>query len=209
MKSDWMPVIINKTCTNCKKVLPATSEYFPLDNRNRTGLKARCRNCVAQYHKEHYLAIKEQKKPARREYYKKNRVELVKKAVEWNKVYRREHPDNIRKSAKRRAALKRSLPQDLTFEQWETAKKYFKFSCAYCGSGKGPLEQDHFWPLTMGGGYTKFNIVPSCKSCNSSKGNRPFGQWYRESIVYSKKREDKIYKYFIQLAAGEIEGKEA
>ena len=35
----------DKPCTKCGKVLPATRECFCLDNRNRTGLAGRCREC--------------------------------------------------------------------------------------------------------------------------------------------------------------------
>ncbi len=37
------------------------------------------------------------------------------------------------------------------------------------------LELDHFVPLARGGAHTEYNLVPACRSCNSSKGDRdPF-----------------------------------
>lgn len=43
-------------------------------------------------------------------------------------------------------------------------------SCLYC---EGPAEAaDHFNPITRGGLNCRENIVPACKSCNSSKNNR-------------------------------------
>jgi 5-methylcytosine-specific restriction endonuclease McrA len=70
----------------------------------------------------------------------------------------------------------------------------FDNKCAYCGKEK-PLAQDHFVPLSKGGEYTNNNIICSCKSCNSSKSDKDFFEWYPEQLFYSKEREAKILKY--------------
>ncbi len=57
------------------------------------------------------------------------------------------------------------------------------------------LHQDHFIPLTKGGGYTKENIIPACRSCNASKQNADFEEWYPQYEYYSKEREQKILDY--------------
>ena len=94
----------------------------------------------------------------------------------------------------RRRAKKKSLPATLTDQQWDSAREYFNNCCAYCGKEK-PLEKDHFLALSNDGPYTEDNIVPACKSCNSSKGNRPFSAWYPMHRYFSKKRESNIFKY--------------
>lgn len=35
----------NKPCTKCGETFPETKEFFCLDNRNKSGLAGRCRNC--------------------------------------------------------------------------------------------------------------------------------------------------------------------
>jgi len=64
-----------------------------------------------------------------------------------------------------------SLPNTLTAEEWVQIKKQFKHRCIYCGEKK-PLTHEHIIPLSRGGGFTKDNILPACKECNSRRGNR-------------------------------------
>lgn len=94
----------------------------------------------------------------------------------------------------RRIARKRKLDSTLTPEQWQRCKKHFDNKCAYCGLEK-PLEQEHFIPVARGGEYTHNNIVPCCRNCNPSKGDKDFFIWYPQQSYYSKVREKKILKY--------------
>jgi len=48
-------------------------------------------------------------------------------------------------------------------------------NCYYCGcddSELNPLTLDHVVPRSKGGSNKMSNKVPSCRSCNSSKGNK-------------------------------------
>jgi 5-methylcytosine-specific restriction endonuclease McrA len=48
--------------------------------------------------------------------------------------------------------------------------------CAYCGTGVedgAQLTLDHIRPWSKGGCNHATNLVTSCKTCNSSRGNRP------------------------------------
>ena len=60
----------------------------------------------------------------------------------------------------------------LTPEEWEQVLKSYDYRCAYCGS-KENIQMDHIIPVSKNGPTTKHNIVPACRSCNMSKGNRP------------------------------------
>lgn len=44
--------LIEKRCTGCKKVYPATSEYFRKDYKGKNGLGARCKGCSRKASKE-------------------------------------------------------------------------------------------------------------------------------------------------------------
>jgi len=44
--------------------------------------------------------------------------------------------------------------------------------CAYCSRTGVPLEADHFHPPSRGGAETVENVVPACRRCNGSKGNK-------------------------------------
>jgi len=90
---------------------------------------------------------------------------------------------------------KKNLVAKFYKKDWKEALEYFDNKCAYCGSEKGTLEMDHFIPLSKGGEFTKNNVIPSCKTCNCSKNNKYFKEWYHKQEFYSEEREKKICKY--------------
>jgi 5-methylcytosine-specific restriction endonuclease McrA len=67
---------------------------------------------------------------------------------------------------------------DLTDEQWAALRDAWG-GCAYCGSGGVPLQKDCVLALSRGGRYTLANVVPACRSCNSSKCNSETTTWMR------------------------------
>lgn len=209
-----------KVCYSCKRSLPATTEYFSKHSKERDGLRGQCKECKAKEakryraeHREQRLAYNKQYKTNHpgfirmvkrrryqkcreviseqgKRYYQKNREIILAKTKE----YRQENPEMIRLQSHRREARKRDLPHTLTVKQWREIKSIFNNSCAYCGEKK-PLTQDHFFPLSKGGEYTRNNIIPACKTCNSSKNaNEPFS-WYSKQPFYSKLRERKIMNH--------------
>ena len=112
----------------------------------------------------------------------------------YHKQYAKDHSDEYHIRNQRRYAMKLSLPASLTLQQWESIKLNFNNKCCYCGK-ELPLEMEHFIPVTSAGEYTINNIIPSCKSCNCSKSNKVFKDWYPTYKDYSKKREDIILKF--------------
>lgn len=83
---------------------------------------------------------------------------------------------------------------ELTEKQWEFAKMYFNGKCCYCGN-YGDLTKDHVKPLNEDGKLTASNVVPCCKSCNSSKKANEMLSWYQKQPFYDKSRVQKIYDY--------------
>lgn len=120
-----------------------------------------------------------------------------------NKTYRKENRDIVNRcktlTENRRRSAKRKLKSDFTVKEWEFCKAEFGGKCAYCGKSSKQLCQDHFFPLSKGGEYTKRNIIPSCRSCNSRKGNKTFSEWYNNDKSYSRKREQTIINYLQKL----------
>ena len=110
------------------------------------------------------------------------------------KKYQKEHLQKYNLYSQKRRSLKKQLAATLTIQQWENIKFNFDNKCCYCGK-KLSLEMEHFIPITNNGEYTLNNIIPSCKSCNSSKGAKDFFKWYPKYKNYSKKRENIILKF--------------
>jgi 5-methylcytosine-specific restriction endonuclease McrA len=93
------------------------------------------------------------------------------------RAWREANPEKARVQGQRRRARKAALPSTFTAKQWKVAKAYFDNQCAYCDKPLKRVHQEHFIPLSKGGGYTRRNIVPSCPSCNLSKNNHDPLDW--------------------------------
>lgn len=119
---------------------------------------------------------------------------------EYNKQYVQSHKDYFVQAVHKRNARIQQLPATLTQQEWEEAKAEFNYKCAYCGQPTDRLTQDHVIPVSKGGGYTKINIIPACKSCNSSKHTTPLLEWYKRQTFYSEDRYEHIAEY-LQRAA--------
>jgi len=74
------------------------------------------------------------------------------------------------------------LPTGFTRKDWKAALEYFDHKCAYCGDELTKAEQDHFIPASSGGGYTKDNIVPACRNCNSDKRAKNPIDWLSSQV---------------------------
>ena len=89
----------------------------------------------------------------------------------------------VRNSRKARAARRRKrriagATHDLTEVQW-TALREAWAGCAYCGATGVSLQRDCVLPISRGGRYTLDNVVPACRSCNTSKCNGEVTSWLR------------------------------
>lgn len=58
----------------------------------------------------------------------------------------------------------------------------FEGMCAYCGA---PADTwDHIYPVSRGGKTTPGNILPACRSCNSSKGDQDVCDWIERMGIH-------------------------
>jgi 5-methylcytosine-specific restriction endonuclease McrA len=82
------------------------------------------------------------------------------------------------RAARRRKRRMDRVEHDLSVAQW-TALKAAWGGCAYCGASSTPLQRDCVLALSRGGRYTLGNVVPVCRSCNTSKCNAEVTGWLR------------------------------
>lgn len=163
------------------------------------------RERLLEQKKEYYEQNREKKLKYREKYYQVNKGNLIKysrkyyqrnkdRIAEYNKDYYEKNKEKAFEYAIKRKHRIRKLPCSLTLSEWKDTKDYFDNRCAYCGSDE-ELTQEHFIPLSKGGEYTVNNIIPACRSCNCSKQDKCFFEWYPEQEFYSKERERAILKY--------------
>ena len=124
-------------------------------------------------------AYPEKIKASRAAYYKTHLKQTKVRQMLWKKA-NRDHVNgyartwskaNLEKRStcnQRRRALKRGAPGSHTTEQWLALIIEYDHKCAYCRDAKS-LTRDHVIPLSCGGSNDISNIVPACRSCNSSK----------------------------------------
>jgi 5-methylcytosine-specific restriction endonuclease McrA len=82
------------------------------------------------------------------------------------------------RAARRRKRRMDRVEHDLSDEQWTELKAAWA-GCAYCGAADQQLQRDCVLALSRGGRYTLDNIVPACRSCNTSKCNDEVTGWLR------------------------------
>lgn len=173
----------------------ATSSARYRENPERVNTAARIWNKAnpekaKSTSKKWYESNSEWSKAAARAWYEANPEQAKATAKAWSNA----NHEKTRQYTQGRKAIKRSLTSSLTVTQWEEIKQHFNNACCYCGEEK-TLHQEHFLALSKGGEYTHNNIVPACKSCNSSKNNNTFFEWYPKYKHYSKKRGKLILDY--------------
>lgn len=103
------------------------------------------------------------------------------KISESGRRYREANKDKYRAWKCSRYAKKQELPATLTADEWrEILDRHFG-RCHYCGKKTEELEQEHMKPVSKGGGYTKENIVPACRSCNGSKYTKSYKEFIKNN----------------------------
>jgi 5-methylcytosine-specific restriction endonuclease McrA len=82
------------------------------------------------------------------------------------------------RAARRRKRRMDRVEHDLSDAQWIGLKRAWG-GCAYCRAVDTPLQRDCVLALSRGGRYTLANVVPACRSCNTSKCNHEVTGWLR------------------------------
>lgn len=98
----------------------------------------------------------------------------------YDKEYYRNNPYKQISLNARRRAQKKKVVSDMSVGKWLEILKEYDNRCAYCFGAEhevGVITQDHLIPLFHGGTDTSDNIIPACRSCNSSKGIMNLKEW--------------------------------
>jgi HNH endonuclease len=176
---------------NTKRYYEKNKEYVL--NRNKMWWKSN-KDRIKVSRLKYRLLNADKIKDYKTQYYKDNREKVYETVENWRKNNLEKSRYIRKKSKHKRRLITSDLISDFTEEEWEKCKKHFDNKCCYCGYGDS-LEQEHFIPVSKYGGYTVTNILPSCRSCNASKYNNSFEDWYPSFRHFSKERNLKIINY--------------
>jgi len=165
-----------RTCGVCKAEnnRKYNREYMACKRANRTPEERRADLVrLKQWKIDNPEKIAAQKRRNYHRWSPEKKTEHSRRYRKNNVVWKAKNPGSSngdrRGQKQRRKAREKSLPATLTAEQWKETLEFFGYLCAYCGEEWE--HQDHFVPLSKGGGYTQDNIVPSCVECNLSKSS--------------------------------------
>ena len=136
-----------KECSTCGKTKPATKEYFYVDERKKDGLYSLCKPCHAD---------------AKKRWTKRNRDKVLEIKRNWYYTATG-RLNKIRGSAKARGKY---FDLDLQYYKDNCWDK----PCHYCGANTENGVDRKNNDL----GYINENVVPSCASCNASKGTMSY-----------------------------------
>jgi hypothetical protein len=138
------------------------------------------------------------------------------KALETQRRVYQNNPAAARERCRRRRewrrAARRHALQPLTQQQISARFALWGDRCAFCGvdskdprnHGHDRLTIEHVLALTKGGLDESSNTIPSCYSCNCSKGNSPVETWYRSQPFFSDLRWRKIQRHCPAAVIGQL-----
>lgn len=97
-------------------------------------------------------------------------------------AWRHKNPEKVAVIKARRRARKIGVEvENFTAEQLAERWALFDNRCAYCGDAA--TQKDHFVPISKGGSHSLKNLVPACRSCNSSKKDADPWLWLSKRAV--------------------------
>jgi len=182
-----------KHCKYCGNDLPI--EAFDIRRASKDGRSFKCKTCSRAYNKQRYqenpAPVKERairwaaENPERRveirtasadRHAEENRA----KGREYGRRMRREDPTRARLVGRLYAKLRRerllSIEGTVSLEEISALLLRAGGLCVYCSRPRS-LTIDHFNPVVHGGAGSIENLIPCCKSCNSSKSARDGADW--------------------------------
>lgn len=173
-------------CARCKQDLPVS--HFGYDRSRSDGLFSYCRECAYKNTRKYIKKKERYYKEYHRQYRIANRHR--RKYVPYAEMTEQQKEDRRNRTRIRRARKRNQSHTVPTICELNERMSKCGLKCVYCDKPYTAI--DHVHPIALGGGDDLYNLVPSCKSCNSSKNCKPWKKWFRHQPFYSLKRETLI-----------------
>lgn len=156
-----------------KEQITVRDKQYRQDNKEQISFKRRQYRLAnpekfTMKNKRYYLKNKERINIHNKQY----KLDNKEKIADRNKQYYINNPDKVRTSRRKRRALKLNVSENYTRTDEQLTRESFENQCCNCGSTNN-LQIDHFEPLSKGNPLTLLNACVLCRSCNSSKSNKP------------------------------------
>jgi hypothetical protein len=215
--------VLFKKCNTCEEWFEANSENFKIDKKAKSGFNGKCIGCQKEYNREAYLKHQEERRSKATQYYFDNKeiaslnkkkwyiengesVRLKRKQryhenSDYDKKYlsewQKKNPNKIKEYRINRQHKKHTMKNS----EWLSCKEYFNYRCAYCGISEqehkkeygSQLHRDHY---DHEGSGDLSNCIAGCMSCNSSKRQYNFEEWFTEDkSFYDIHRKEMILKW--------------
>jgi len=156
---------MNKFCTKCEQTKPSTE--FNKGKSKIDGLYVWCKNCDNEqnklYYKKNKLQILKKHREYDKEYSKKNWVKNKEKI----RIANRKYMQSLRGkyTSYKRSANKRKIEFNLSCEEFKT---FWQRPCRYCNSEMETIGLDR---IDNSSSYSVANVVSCCITCNKMKIN--------------------------------------
>jgi hypothetical protein len=191
-----------------------TEKYFYKWDRSSDGFNSQCAECSRKYVNEKHAINPEANRQGFLNWYYKDEINKRKKLdknrkyiqdnIEERRKYLKSYQEENAEQVNQYSKNRRHKEHRITKEEWENCKKYFNYTCAYCGKplkehyvmrkGKLILMDFHKEHVIHSGRIDLKNCIPSCQSCNDRKWKFTLNEWYNSNNpVYTFERYHKIY----------------
>ena len=162
---------LDKQKSDYRKTPEAKALKAKYDKEYRDRNKKKIYDRQKKWVKENKERIKKQRK----EYYRANKA----KKAQYDEDYRKNNYDKRRVYEQKRRATKLN---NGTFKILDKEiKRLYDSPCAWCHS-QDDITADHLVPLARGGAHSIGNLIPLCRSCNSSKGSMLWIEFVRYNV---------------------------
>lgn len=196
-----------KECSICKEVKPLNDFYSqkkkPKDSDEWIYYNPECKECTK---KRTYKWRENNPEVYKVHYDKRNRTTEQRKRVYLHSKRRSETKEHRKWQRQNKDRIKiyiinrQNKIHEFSAEEWESCKKFFDHSCAYCGMSeelhkevhKQQLHKEH---VEHNGSNGIDNCVPACRPCNSSKRTYSLNEWYLKQDFFDTNKLNKICEW--------------
>jgi 5-methylcytosine-specific restriction endonuclease McrA len=134
---------------------------------------------LCRRHYERTTSASPKKKAQARERYRRDPSKKKASAKRWQQA----NPDRVRVKNENRRAREMGAPGSFSDRDWLRLVERHRGRCTFCNAQPDRLTVEHVIPLSRGGSNWIGNILPACRSCNSSKNDSLLVEWRQREFV--------------------------